>query len=58
MTSRATQTVQDALAESVRGAARAFAPGDQVAPCAVLWLDPERIWEPKWGTLVLKHFTE
>ena len=46
MTSRATQTVQDALAESVRGAARAFAPGDQVAPCAVLWLDPERLWEP------------
>jgi hypothetical protein len=46
MTSRATQTVQDTLAESLRGAARAFAPGDQVAPCAVLWLDPERLWEP------------
>ncbi len=46
MTSRATQTVQDTLAESLRGAVRAFAPGDQVAPCAVLWLDPERLWEP------------
>jgi len=46
MTSRATQTVQDTLAESLRGAARAFAPGDQVAPCTVLWLDPERLWEP------------
>ncbi len=39
-------TVSEALASALRGAARAFAPGDQVAPCAVLWLDPERIWEP------------
>ncbi len=39
MTSRTTQTVQDALAESVRRVARAFAPGDQVALCAALRLN-------------------
>jgi len=25
-------------------AAQAYAPGDQVAPCAVLWADPENLW--------------
>lgn len=38
------------LAERVIAAlvttAQAFAAGDQVAPCAVLWTDPERLWEP------------
>ena len=24
----------------------AYAPGDQAPPCAVLWPDPERLWEP------------
>jgi len=37
------------LAEEVVGtlktAALAYAAGDQVAPCAVLWPDPERLWE-------------
>ena len=33
------------LAETVRAAAHAYAAGDQVAPCAVLWADPERLWE-------------
>ncbi len=39
-------TVGEALTLALRGAARAFAPGDQEAPCAVLWLDPDRLWEP------------
>ena len=33
------------LAAALRNMAHAFAPGDQVAPCAVLWTDPERLWE-------------
>ena len=33
------------LVTTLRTAANAFAPGDQVAPCAVLWPDPERTWE-------------
>jgi hypothetical protein len=39
-----TDTLQLRLIASLRAAAEAFAPGDQVAPCAVLWLDPERQW--------------
>lgn len=35
----------DQLVTALRGAAQAYAPGDQVAPCAVLWPDPERLWE-------------
>src|ERR1022692_1115377 len=30
---------------ALRAAAQAYAAGDQVAPCAVLWPDPERLWE-------------
>lgn len=37
------QTVCDALLEAVRSA-KAFAPGDQVPPCVVLWLDPDQLW--------------
>src|ERR1019366_6344925 len=33
------------LAATLRTASQAFAAGDQVAPCAVLWPDPERLWE-------------
>ena len=33
------------LVAALRTAAQAYAPGDQVAPCAVLWTDPERLWE-------------
>jgi hypothetical protein len=33
------------LADTLRAAAHAYAHGDQVAPCAVLWADPERLWE-------------
>lgn len=33
------------LVAALRTTAQAYAPGDQVAPCAVLWTDPERLWE-------------
>ena len=38
-------TLAQRLVTTLRTAANAFAPGDQVAPCAVLWPDPERTWE-------------
>lgn len=39
------ENLADRLAATLRAAAQAYAPGDQVAPCAVLWPDPERLWE-------------
>ena len=39
------QTLGQTLTAALRNMAHAFAPGDQVAPCAVLWPDPERLWE-------------
>ncbi len=39
-------TLADALAVALRQCAQQFVSGDQVAPCAVLWTDPERLWEP------------
>jgi hypothetical protein len=33
------------LADTLRTAAQAYAAGDQVAPCALLWPDPDRLWE-------------
>ena len=38
-------TLAEQLTASLRTAAQAYAAGDQVAPCAVLWTDPERSWE-------------
>ncbi len=38
------QTVAQHLVASLRTAAQAFTHGDQVAPCAVLWADPENLW--------------
>lgn len=38
-------TLEHRLIAALRANAYAFAAGDQVAPCAVLWLDPERLWE-------------
>ena len=38
------QTVAQHLVASLRTAAQAYTPGDQVAPCAVLWADPESLW--------------
>ena len=39
-----TETFAQHLVASLRTTAHAFAAGDQVAPCAVLWADPERLW--------------
>lgn len=33
------------LAATLRTSAQAYASGDQIAPCALLWPDPERLWE-------------
>ena len=33
------------LVATLRTAAQAYAAGDQIAPCVVLWPDPERLWE-------------
>ena len=38
-------TLAERLVATLRTASQAFAAGDQVAPCAVLWTDPERLWE-------------
>jgi|SRR5665213_233728 len=38
-------TLAEQLAATLRTGAQAYAAGDQVAPCAVLWPDPERLWE-------------
>ncbi len=40
-----TETFAQHLVTSLRTAAHAYATGDQVAPCAVIWTDPERLWE-------------
>ena len=39
-----TQTVGQQLIAALRVVAQSYAAGDQVAPCAVLWADPERLW--------------
>lgn len=38
-------TVGDALARAIRSTI-AYTKGDQIEPCAVLWLDPESLWKP------------
>ena len=38
-------TLGQRIAATIRTAAQSYAAGDQVAPCAVLWTDPERMWE-------------
>lgn len=40
------ETLSQRLAAALRTTALSYAAGDQVAPCAVLWTDPERLWEP------------
>ena len=39
------ETLGQRVVAALRTAAQAFAAGDQIAPCAVLWPDPERLWE-------------
>ncbi len=38
-------TLAQRIVAALRTTAQAYAAGDQVAPCAVLWTDPERLWE-------------
>jgi hypothetical protein len=38
-------TVGSELVARIRVAADSYTPGDQAKPCAVLWTDPERLWE-------------
>ena len=38
-------TLAEKIASTLRTVAQAYAAGDQIAPCAVLWTDPERSWE-------------
>lgn len=39
------QTLGLQVVGALRATAKAYAAGDQVAPCAVLWTDPERLWQ-------------
>ena len=39
------ETLAQHLIATLRTLAQAYTRGDQVAPCAVLWMDPERLWE-------------
>jgi len=38
-------TLAEQLAATLTTAAQAYAAGDQVAPCAILWPDPEQLWQ-------------
>ena len=38
-------TLAEQLLATLKSNAHAFAAGDQVAPCVVLWPDPDRLWE-------------
>jgi hypothetical protein len=38
-------TLAERVVAALRQTAQSFAAGDQVAPCAVLWTDPDRQWE-------------
>ena len=39
------ETLSQRLTATLRTAAHAYAAGDQVAPCVILWPDPQRLWE-------------
>src|SRR5260370_36706403 len=38
-------SLADQVAGVLRAQAYSYAAGDQIAPCAILWPDPERLWE-------------
>lgn len=40
------RTIRIAITEALHSTAKAYAPGDQVPPCAVLWLDSDQLWAP------------
>ena len=47
------------IVSSLRTFANSYVPGDQVAPCALLWLDPERLWTsvlPRMQSLIPELF--
>ena len=46
-------TLAEQLAATLRTVAKAYVAGDQVAPCALLWPDPERLWEESISSLGL-----
>jgi hypothetical protein len=53
------KTLAEQIASALRAAAQAYAAGDQVAPCAILWPDPERLWEgivPKLKSILPEMF--
>ena len=53
------ETLGQRVIATLRTAAQAYAAGDQVAPCAVLWTDPERLWEcivPELQTMLSEMF--
>lgn len=39
------ETLSQRLVAALRTTAQSYAAGDQVAPCAVLWTDPDHLWE-------------
>ncbi len=39
-------TLGTRIAAALLTVAQAYAAGDQVPPCAVLWTDPDQLWEP------------
>ena len=45
------ETLSQHLVAALRSTAQSYAAGDQVAPCAVLWTDPEHLWESVMPTL-------
>ena len=42
------QLLRSELVARIKDAA-SYTSGDQSAPCAILWTDPERLWEPILG---------
>jgi len=38
-------TVGSEMIARIKGTADSYTPGDQAKPCAVLWTDPDRLWE-------------
>jgi hypothetical protein len=45
------ENLSQRLVAALRSTAQSYAAGDQVAPCAVLWTDPEHLWESVMPTL-------
>jgi len=39
------ETLAQRIVEATAFNSPSYAAGDQVAPCAVLWTDPDRLWE-------------